>query len=234
MRLGVIREPLADDTDPTAEDFAQVRTQIDGALRELAAGGAEIVDAVAVPGLQDLLRRSGGSYETEAAINGYLAAHPNAPVKTVREIMLSPELVPSRRARMLDDLGHTTSDPGYLQQLLARAELRQAVLTVMADHRLDALVYATFDHAPEPIPAEALRIPRRLTTAGANRALASYLGYPAISVPAGFAPAGLPVGIEFLGRPFTEGTLLRIAYGYEQATRHRRPPASTPALPNEP
>src|SRR5262249_27207348 len=128
----------------------------------------------------------------------------------------------------------TTSDPGYLQQLLARAELRQAILTGMADHQLQALVYASFDHLPEPIPADILTIARRITSRGANRALASYLCYPAISVPAGSAPAGLPGGIEFLGRPFSDGTLLRIAYGYEQATRHRRPPASTPALPDEP
>jgi Asp-tRNA(Asn)/Glu-tRNA(Gln) amidotransferase A subunit family amidase len=230
----VIREPLAEDTDPAAEDYAQVRAAIDRALGELAAGGAEIVDPVTIPDLRELLRRSGGSFEAEAAINGYLAAHPAAPVKTVREIVLSSEVVPSRRARFLDDLGHTPSDPGYLQQLLARAELRQAILTAMADHQLQALVYASMDHAPERIPADILSIARRITSRGANRALASYLAYPAITVPAGFAPEGLPVGIEFLGRPFAEGTLLTIAYAYEQATRHRQPPQSTPPLAGEP
>jgi len=234
VRLGVIREPLADDTDPNSDDYRQVHATIDRALGDLAACGAELLDPVVIPGLRELLRRSGGSFEAEAAIDAYLARHSAAPVKSMREIVLSPEVVPSRRARFLEDLGHTTSDPGYLQQLLARAELRQAILTAMADHQLQSLIYASFDHPPEPIPANILTIAIRITARGANRALASYLGYPAISVPAGFAPEGLPVGIEFLGRPFSEGTLLRIAYGYEQATRHRRPPASTPALPDEP
>jgi amidase len=234
VRLGVIREPLAPDTDPASADYGHVRAAIDRALGELAAGGAEIVDPLTIPGLADLMRRSGGSFEAEAAINAYLAWHPEAPVKTVREIVLSTEVVPSRRARFLEDLGHTTSDQGYLRQQLARRALRQAVLTAMADHGLHALVYATFDHPPERIAPDVMTIPRWITSRGANRALASFMAYPAISVPAGFAPEGLPVGIEFLGRPFSEDTLLRIAYAYEQRTHHRRPPASTPALAGEP
>ena len=61
-------------------------------------------------------------------------------------------------------------------------------------------------------------------------------GFPAITVPAGFspptesAPIGVPVGIEFLGPPFSEPQLLQIAYGFEQATHARKPPQSTPPL----
>ena len=53
---------------------------------------------------------------------------------------------------------------------------------------------------------------------------------PAISVPAGFTPGGVPVGMEILGLPYREGDLLALAYSFEQATQHRRAPAATPEL----
>jgi Asp-tRNA(Asn)/Glu-tRNA(Gln) amidotransferase A subunit family amidase len=57
-----------------------------------------------------------------------------------------------------------------------------------------------------------------------NTLIASQSWLPAITVPAGFADGQLPVGLEFMGRPYDEGTLFRLAYGFEQATRHRRAP----------
>jgi amidase len=59
-------------------------------------------------------------------------------------------------------------------------------------------------------------------------------GYPSITVPMGFVRESLPVGLQLLGRAWSEPTLIKIAYGYEQATRHRRPPATTPPLPARP
>jgi Asp-tRNA(Asn)/Glu-tRNA(Gln) amidotransferase A subunit family amidase len=112
--------------------------------------------------------------------------------------------------------------------------LRQAVLVAMADFRLDALVYATFDHDPQVIPADVLTSTTAGLQRGSNRSLCAMIECPGISVPAGFNDNGLPVGIEFLGRPFTEGLLLKIAYEYEQATLHRRLPSTTPPLPGEP
>jgi amidase len=60
------------------------------------------------------------------------------------------------------------------------------------------------------------------------------LGFPAMTIPAGFTGDGLPVGLEFLGRPFSEGTLLKLGYAYEQGTHRRKLPSTTPALPGEP
>ena len=106
----------------------------------------------------------------------------------------------------------------------------------MADDRLDALVYATYDHPPALIRPDALTNPSFVDLAdpGNNRRLAPMLGFPAMSVPAGFTTDGLPVGIEFMARPFAEPELFKVGYAFEQRTHHRKPPATTPSLRGEP
>ena len=95
----------------------------------------------------------------------------------------------------------------------------------MADHRVDALVYATFDMPPALVAADALTNPNiDLHGLGNNRRLTPILGFPALTVPAGLTSDGLPVGIEFLVRLFSEVTLLNMGYAYEQETHHRKPP----------
>jgi Asp-tRNA(Asn)/Glu-tRNA(Gln) amidotransferase A subunit family amidase len=86
------------------------------------------------------------------------------------------------------------------------------------------------------IPSQPLTIadPAAVGDLGNNRRLAPLIGFPALSVPAGFTPEGLPVGIEFLGRQFSEGQLFTLGYAFEQATHHRRPPMTTPPVPGEP
>ena len=101
----------------------------------------------------------------------------------------------------------------------------------MAEHDLDAFVYATFDHPPAVIAddVETNPAPNDRYALGDNRSLSPLTGFPALTVPAGFTDDGLPVGLEFLGRPFTEAMLLGFGYAYEQATNHRRPPPHRPA-----
>jgi Asp-tRNA(Asn)/Glu-tRNA(Gln) amidotransferase A subunit family amidase len=196
-------------------------------VADLKARGAEVVDPLTIPNLKELVVQAGGgeTYEPETAINAFLAQHPNSPVKTFRELADSPVVVPRRREGLKKGVGHTIRELGYLDETLAREELRTAVLRAMADHRLDALFHATYDHAPTAVPT---------STPGTNRRLAASLSFPAISVPGGFFADGMPIGLEFLARPFAEGLLFRAAFDYEQATKHRRPPATVPALPEEP
>jgi Asp-tRNA(Asn)/Glu-tRNA(Gln) amidotransferase A subunit family amidase len=91
--------------------------------------------------------------------------------------------------------------------------------------RLDALVYPTWSNPPRKTGD--LNTPH-----GDNSQLfAPTTGFPAVTVPMGYTRGeALPAGMTFFGRPWSEGTLVRLAYGYEQATRHRRAPASTPPL----
>jgi len=127
----------------------------------------------------------------------------------------------SRGAALIYAVGRSPGDVAFHLQRQAQEALRTHVLKVMADNRLDAFVYATFDHAPARLPG---------STKGNNRLLAPVLGFPALAVPGGFSSNGLPLGFEFLGLPFAEATLFKAAYDFEQATKIRRPPAVTPGL----
>src|SRR5690349_6297530 len=202
------------------------------------AEGAVLVDPLPVLGIFKQVDKlfEDNLYETEQAIDGYLAAHANTPLKSLGEIMLSGKVIPSRSNRLIANIGKRTSDPGYLSVIQRREELRQSLLKLMADNHLDAIVYATFDYPPRVIPADPLTIcdPAAVTDLGNNRRLAPLLAFPALTVPAGFTPEGLPVGVEFLSRQFSEGTLFRLVYAFEQATHHRRSPSSTPPLRGEP
>jgi len=234
-RIGVIRA-IDTRTDPSSADYKSVRVVVDRAIGDLKRLGAAIVDPVAIPDLtgRTLKVYDGNVYETEAATDQYLAQHPNAPVKTLREILLSGKVVPSRTRALMGVVGHTTDEPGYLQLLKMKEALREAVLKAMADDRLDAFVYATFDHPPVIIPSDAMtRTVVDSTGPGNNRRLAPAIGFPAMTVPAGFTAEGLPVGLEFMARAFAEPTIFRLAYAYEQGTHHRKPPSSMPALRTE-
>lgn len=232
-RIGIIRDPMDQALDTDSEGYRQARAIVDAAVEQLRALGAEVVDNVAIPGVDGVNAiYSMNPHETETATNDYLAELDDPPYTTLRSILLSGRVTPWRATGLANSLGKTTRDPGYLAYLLARDQLRQDVYQVMADHNLDALVHTTFDHPPSLIAPDVETNPSPADNYGLgdNRLLSPLTGWPALTVPAGFTPDGLPIGIEFLGRPFTEGMLIRFGYAFEQATGHRRPPESAPPL----
>jgi len=223
-RIGVLRDSMSKNADPTAPDFKETHAILDQAVNDMRSLGAVLIDPVAVPDIVELVRASGtepSSYETEAATDNYLAQLPNAPVKTYKEIAESPLVVPTRHKDLMADLGKKPDDPLFLKQLQTREKLKTALLATMAAERLDAFLYLSFDHEPPLLPRAA---------AGSNRLTAVFAGFPALAIPGGFSKDGLPVGLELMGRPFDEGVLYQIAYGYEQNTNHRRLPSTVPAL----
>ena len=236
LRIGVIREPMDRTADPKSDDYKKVRAVMDAAIADLAKVGGILVDPIPVPSRSNAggspIPGGGANYETEQAIDAYLAQHPNAPAKTLRDILLSGKVSVKRARELMGVLGRSTADVAYGQAQIAREETRQAWLMMLADNRLDAVVYATFDHQPVVIPHDIVTNPDAGEGygRGSNRSISPTLGWPALTVPAGFTSDNLPVGMELMGRPFSEATLLKIAYAYEQATRHRKAPPVAPPL----
>jgi amidase len=102
-------------------------------------------------------------------------------------------------------------------------------MKVMADYKLDAIVHKSVEHQPTLIK-DGMN-PPYVNSKGVPH-INTFLVYAAsMTVPAGFTTDALPIGITFFGRPYSEPELLKLAYSYEQATHHRVPPKTTPALP---
>jgi len=227
-RLGVLRESIGFESDPSSPDFATVTAVFDRALGELRAAGAALVDPVVIPRLKELLAtRANSPMETDEAFRLYFSRSAKAPFRSRADMLRSPDfekVSPISRARVRRPLD-AEAHPRYL---IARDELTTLVLKVMADHRLDAIVFKGVEHQPTPIK-DGVTPPYRNQWGVPD--LNTFLVYvPAIVVPAGFTSDNLPASVTFLGRPYDDGRVIGLAYAYEQATRHRRPPASTPEL----
>jgi amidase len=170
-------------------------------------------------------------YEYKFELNNYLKAQPDAPVHSLAELIASGKYHKASLEKFLtsaESYEDGLNEADYKDRRVKIDNLRVRLANAMAKNNVVALVYPHQKRLPVMIgePAQLER----------NGILAALTGFPAIAVPAGFstptdsAPIGVPVGIEFLGQPFSEPQLLRIAYGFEQATHARKPPQSTPAL----
>lgn len=224
---------MSPSTDATSSDFSAVRAVLNQAVSAVRTQGAEVLTDITIPRLSDRLKEAAdaGIYETEAAIDGYLAGHPNAPFKTLRAILQTGNVLPWRARTLAVSVGRSVDEPEF-GRLQRRAEdIRVQLLALMATHKIDAFLYASSDHSPGLVAADVMTNPAEGDTRlGSNRALAAWVGFPATVVPAGFTPDGLPVGLEIMGRAFDDAKILGYAFAFEQATRHRRPPPATPRL----
>jgi amidase len=220
-RLGLARNPFV--------THANVLALADEAVKRLKALGATVID-VEIPNtdkygeteLEVLL------HELKADLNAYLAEFaPGAPVKSLADIIAFNE---KHRDREMPYFGQEfflqaqekggLDSPAYLAALEnnRRYSRAEGIDKVMDEHRLDALI------APTSGPAWMTDLVNGDRDTGGFSSPAAVAGYPHVTVPSGMVNGVLPVGLSFVGRPYSEAVLLRFAYAFEQGTRHRRVP----------
>lgn len=228
-RVGVLKE--AWDFSPSEPDVVALAKK---AIAVFGDNGAKVFEPVSLGlDLPNYLQANSAPsrYERIAAIDHYLARQgPNYPFKNAAELLLNHPGVPGRAADKAAlehpiDLNH---DPEYRATLEGKAALREAVIALMDRYQLDALIFPHKLSRPLKIgprnDPERKYIPNQLSPV---------TGLPSFVVPMGFTPDGLPVGLEILGRPWSEPTLIKLASGFEAVTQNRRLPPTTPALPGE-
>jgi amidase len=197
------------------------------AVEDLKRAGATIVD----PATVEPVRRPAGAAPCggfKYDINRYLAGHGDkVPVRSLDAIVKSRQYhssVQVRLERAQEGTENGPETPGCKAEAEYRAQVRAVVLKTMEANTLDAFVYPTWSNPPRLIGD--LQTPH-----GDNSQFYSpATGFPSINVPMGYTREVLPAGITFFGRAWDEPTLIRLAYAYEQATKHRRPPATTPPV----
>ena len=214
----------------------EVDRVIEAALAALRDLGAELVDPVELPSGRDYGENELTVllYEFKADLNAYLAGLPTG--ARIRALADAIRFNDEHREREMPYFGQELfhraqamgplTDKAYLRARRANLRLlREKGLDLAHErHRLDAII------APTGGPAWPTDLVNGDHYVGGSSSPAAIAGYPSITVPAGTVH-GLPVGISFVGRAWSEPVLLRLAYGFEQATRHRRAPAFWPTLP---
>ena len=225
-RIGVVRKRVHG-LSPEADRL------LDAAVAEMRRQGAVIVDPADIPhlGEYDDAETEVLLYELKAGLAAYLPEWaPGAPVQSLADVIAWDEAHRDAEMRYFgQDLFEKAeakgplTDPAYRRALATcrRLSRKEGLDAVLSRHRLDALVALT---GGPPWTIDLVTGDHFVVSSSTPAAVA---GYPSLTVPAGQV-FGLPVGVTFMGPAWSEGTLLRLAYAYEQATRHRRPPGLLP------
>jgi Asp-tRNA(Asn)/Glu-tRNA(Gln) amidotransferase A subunit family amidase len=227
-RIGVLKEAFGSDDNP---DCAQVNAVIRAAIEQIKSAGAEIVE-VSLPDLMDFVVET-SLYITHSRhdINKFLSSRPSLPYASIDAIYKDGRY--HKNLDLIDDImtgpAQPDEDPSYYRKLAARDAFQRAVVKIMADNRLTSMCFPPSQVLPPT--REELRNGRwPVLGFPTNTLIAAQTWLPSICLPAGFTPAGVPVGIEMVVLPYHEPDLFKLGYAFEQATHHRRPPPSTPAL----
>jgi len=212
-RIGVFRYYTDQETaDP---EIVQV---FERALKDLEKNGAVLIDPFTIPSFEELTKDLWcNTFKRD--LNNYLASLENPRYRSLEEIYES-GLYSEYIADTLKKMVESDPDPkcGDLYTEPKNIRLRKTILAEMDKHNLDAFVYPTWNNPPR-------RIGDMESPAGDNsQKIPPHTGLPGLTVPMGFTHGVLPAGLQLVGRLFSESTLIEVAYSYEQATLHRKPP----------
>ena len=218
--IGVLRQIIMDEDTHT-----EVLDLFNQALVDLRSLGAEVVDPILVSGFEELSKDQWCSTfknDVEDFLKEYVNSDTLQTIEDIIEIGTNSEFANGS----LEVYASKTGRWGEVQtQCLdayedpKRIAFRKAIRNVMDSLELDAIVYPTWNNKPARIDRfeEEYR--------GDNsQVISPHTGQPAFTVPMGFTTSNLPAGIQFLGRMYDEGTLIKLTYSYEQGTKHRKPP----------
>lgn len=223
-RIGVFRQYFN-----TPETDSEVKAVTEQALKALQQEGAVLVDPFTIPGYDDLVKNLWcGDFQTD--LNAYLEKHPTTPYHDLKSIVASGLYLPYIEDEIKSAIAPPKSDdrrepcPDVYHDA-PKIAFRNALIAAMAKDHLDAIVYPTWSNPPR-------KVGDTTSPAGDNsQVLSPQTGFPAVTVPMGFTRGMLPAGLTFLGPAFSEPTLIRYAYDFEQTLQQRKDPPLFPPLP---
>ncbi|WP_382308669.1 amidase [Herbiconiux sp. UC225_62] len=222
VRIGVLRQAFAGSDDP---DGAAVDVVIESALESFTAAGAVLVD-IEIPDLDHYVAFTSVYFSRSLAdMNAFIAARPGLPIESIQKLYADKAY--HEKLDLFEGIAtgpaDPKDDPDYLDRVVAQGVFQRSVVGIMAAEQLDVIVFPDVK-LPAPTHDDVFSDRWTCLTYPTNTVIASQLYLPAITVPAGFTPNGLPVGIELMALPYGEAGLLRTAAGVEAATAARRAP----------
>jgi Asp-tRNA(Asn)/Glu-tRNA(Gln) amidotransferase A subunit family amidase len=215
-RLGVFRF-FTDlpHTDP------EVEALFNQALEDMKTAGAIVVDPFTIPDFGKLTRNLWcDTFQHD--VNAYFASlGDRAPVEALIDVYNSKKFSLYIKERLYRALGAPVSEDQICADIFTEPRniaFRDAVLAAMADQGVDFIVYPTWNNPPRPLASP------QYHPGDNSQLIPPHTGMPALSIPMGFTKDGLPTGLQIVARNFAEPDLFRVAFAFESATRHRRPP----------
>ena len=215
-RFGVLTNLFGEE-----QEDGEVAEVVRKAITDMERLGALAVE-ITIPDFDEIMEDAGViGFEFKFDLSDYLTQS-RAPVSSLGEILESGlyhvALEDTFRRRNAPEKRDSEE---YRAALAKRGKIREKIVELLDKHLLDALVYPT-------IRRKAAKLGERQF--GSNCQLSAYSGLAALSIQAGFTPDGLPVGIELLGRPFSDNRLVAFGFAFEQGTDYRQAPDLTPPL----